>query len=69
MSLEFSTDLPPRNFVERLRERETQAASGEHCLPSTPDVKQWLQYWNDEESLAGNVRNFEHWLQRARPRA
>lgn len=30
-----------------------------------PDVSQWLNYWNDADSIAGNLRKLEHWLQRA----
>lgn len=41
--------------------RRTQDTSG------IPDLNQWMQYWNDADSVAGNLRRFEHWLQRARP--
>jgi hypothetical protein len=63
MSTEL-TDFPIQSFFERLRERQPVPES--NCLPAVPDVRQWLHYWNDEESFAGNLRNFEHWLQRAR---
>jgi len=66
MSTELFTDSATQNFFERLRERHAQPAPESTCLPAVPDVQQWLHYWNDEESFAGNLRNFEHWLQRAR---
>ena len=66
MSTELFTDSPTQSFFERLRERLSQPTPESNCLPAVPDVQQWLHYWNDEESLAGNLRNVEHWLQRAR---
>jgi hypothetical protein len=26
---------------------------------------QWLEYWNDADSIAANLRKVDHWLQRA----
>lgn len=62
MSAEFFPDFRTQTFFERLREQRTGSES------TAPDWRQWLQYWDDEESPAGNLRNFEHWLQRAPPR-
>lgn len=67
MSVEFFTEFPAQTFVERLRQRQAQAAISTSA-PEAPDWRQWLQYWDDEESFAGNLRNFEHWLQRAQLR-
>ena len=48
------------NLYERLR---AQAPAGTGVEP--PSYEQWLQYWNDEETEIGNLRNFQHWLSRA----
>ena len=33
-----------------------------------PTLEEWLRYWNDDDTDLGNLRNFEHWLTRARER-
>lgn len=55
-----------RNFSEALR-----AQRARHCqtLPDTPELSQWLRYWNDDESFAVNMRNLEHWINCARTQA
>jgi len=51
------------NFAEQLRMmRATQNAEA----VSVPDLQQWMQYWNDEESEAANLRNIRHWISRAK---
>lgn len=50
-------------FGRRLLKAQTDAAGVD---TSTPDLQQWLEYWNDAESVATNLRKVEHWLQRAR---
>jgi hypothetical protein len=39
------------------------------CLQGTPaanveppTIEEWLQYWNDDDTDLGNLRNIEHWL-------
>lgn len=32
----------------------------------TTTLDAWMQYWDDAESVASNLRKLEHWLQRAR---
>jgi len=34
-------------------------------------VEQWLGFWDEDDSIYGNVRNLEHWLSQAarRPRS
>lgn len=49
------------NFVDRLQ----QARKEQQVDPAIPDLQQWMQYWNDDESYAGNLRNIRHWLSRA----
>lgn len=65
MDAELFQEVPPGNFLDKLRERQANALSGS-VTPVIPSWRQWLQYWDDEESLTGNLRNLEHWLQRAR---
>ena len=51
----------PSRFAEQLRMmRESQNPA----LTCIPDLKQWMQYWNDDESDAVNLRNIRHWLSR-----
>jgi len=65
MSASFLGETPLPNFLDRLRERQLTDA----ITSQAPEWRQWLQYWDDEESVAGNLRNFEHWLLRAQPRS
>jgi hypothetical protein len=51
------------SFAEQLRMvHEAQ----HHESTSIPDLQQWMQYWNDEESEATNLRNIRHWISRAK---
>jgi hypothetical protein len=36
--------------------------------PDSPNLAEWLKYWNDDESFAVNMRNLEHWISCARTR-
>ncbi len=29
-------------------------------------IEQWLGFWDEDDSVFGNVRNLEHWLAEAR---
>jgi hypothetical protein len=51
------------NFSTRLLKAQA-GSNGDKIAP--PDVRQWLEYWNDADSVASNLRKVEHWLQRAR---
>ena len=52
---------PLTSLYERLR---AQAAPG--SFPQDPpSFEQWLQYWDDNDTDLGNLRNFQHWLARA----
>ncbi len=54
---------PLTNLYDRLREQAGTAAN----LPAEPPLLQdWLRFWNDEDTDLGNLRNFEHWMSRAR---
>ena len=35
--------------------------SGQARIDSST-LEQWLQYWNDSESVESNLRNLEYWL-------
>lgn len=54
------------NFGPRLLKAQREV-DGAAPAASPPDWGQWLQYWNDADSVSGNMRKVEHWLQRARP--
>lgn len=49
---------PLTNLYERLR---AQAAPGSYPI-EPPSYDEWLQYWDDNDSDMGNLRNFQHWL-------
>jgi hypothetical protein len=52
---------PPQDqFARFLANQLGAAASG----PQT--VESWLRGWNDRDSVYTNLRNIEHWIERAR---
>lgn len=51
---------PLTSLYERLRAR---AAPGMYPV-EPPSYDEWLQYWDDDNTDLGNLRNFEHWLGR-----
>lgn len=53
------------NFSTRLLKIQSGNA-GSATAPTIPDLQQWLEYWNDADSVSGNLRKVNHWLQRAR---
>jgi|GEM_PF-2414524 hypothetical protein len=57
-------DLNDDSFSTRLL--KILAESGGESASFMPLPQQWLEYWNDADSVAGNLRKVEHWLQRAR---
>lgn len=57
---------PMTSLYERLRQRAA-AANQAPAWPDTPPLlEDWLRYWNDDDTDLGNLRNFEHWMARAR---
>ncbi|MES1196074.1 MAG: hypothetical protein ABUL58_03930 [Steroidobacter sp.] len=52
-----------RNFTDCLQQLRNNQDAGSTTIP---DINQWLHYWNDDESFAGNLRNFRHWLERVK---
>ena len=61
MDLVFSLSNRLRHYAEYLR-----ASANRDVAP--PSLEEWLRYWNDDDTDLGNLRNLEHWLERARPR-
>lgn len=60
---------PLTSLYDRLRQRATTVANAT-CLPEEPPLLQdWLRFWNDDDTDLGNLRNFEHWMSRAKDRA
>lgn len=51
------------NFADALAAHRLQTRQS---LVNAPELGQWLQYWNDDESFAVNMRNLEHWIACAR---
>jgi hypothetical protein len=58
---------PLTNLYTRLREQRTRGALNSAWPDEPPRLEDWLNYWNDDDTDLGNLRNFEHWLARARP--
>lgn len=53
----------PSSFADQLRRvRENLQPEVIHI----PDLNQWMQFWNDEESETVNLRNIRHWMSRMR---
>ena len=58
------------NFAHHLRKLQLgDVTTNSSTLLESPQFSEWLDYWNDADSVAGNLRKFEHWLQRARHQA
>lgn len=47
-------------FVTHLRNTHRTETAANHA-----ELRQWLEYWNDADSVAANLRKFDYWLQRA----
>ena len=59
---------PLTSLYERLRQQTSSPASQSRPWPEEPPrIEDWLRYWNDDDTDLGNLRNFEHWINRARP--
>jgi hypothetical protein len=44
-----------RHFADSLH-----AVGGKEFVP--PTLEEWLEFWDDDDSDVGNLRNLEHWL-------
>jgi hypothetical protein len=49
----------PGEFARKLAARAAAVA------PSAADPARWLHGWNDHEGVWTNLRNIEHWIERA----
>lgn len=63
---------PLTNLYDRLRDRSAfDARAGSAPNGAThdepPRLEDWLRFWNDDDTDLSNLRNFEHWMSRARP--
>lgn len=59
---------PLTNLYDRLRQQPTPAGNASRAWPDEPPLlEDWLRFWNDDDTDLGNLRNFEHWMSRARP--
>lgn len=59
---------PLTSLYDRLRQQASSPAGQNRVWPDEPPrLEDWLRYWNDEDTDLGNLRNFEHWISRARP--
>lgn len=54
-----------QDFSDRLREAQILHASD---TIASAGLSRWMHYWNDAESDLSNLRNFQHWLERAQQR-
>ncbi|MGD9841417.1 MAG: hypothetical protein AB7F79_04585 [Steroidobacteraceae bacterium] len=63
MNLETTT---PIDFMTALRQ---QRERNDSPIPDAPNLNEWLQYWNDEESFTANMRNLAHWIACAKAQA
>ncbi|MGC3979635.1 MAG: hypothetical protein QM808_00060 [Steroidobacteraceae bacterium] len=64
------SSIPPNGFAQHLRSLQGDSPVNESGnrpgILQSAELGQWLQYWNDADSVSGNLRKLEHWLQRAR---
>ncbi|HKE96361.1 MAG TPA: hypothetical protein VKB34_18785 [Povalibacter sp.] len=60
---------PLTNLYDRLRQRAAVTGARPVCPEEPPLLEDWLRFWNDDDTDLGNLRNFEHWITRARDRA
>jgi hypothetical protein len=51
----------PRSFGDCLQQLRS---SPDMDVATIPNINEWMQYWNDEESYAANLRNIRHWIAR-----
>ncbi len=51
-----------RSFTDCLQ--QLRDAQDGNVVTAIPNLKEWMQYWNDDESYAVNIRNIRHWMER-----
>lgn len=68
-------DIEP-TLSEQLNDRSIAAIADEGVAAKTwlcrsaaaltPQLEDWLRYWDDGDTDLGNLRNLDHWLTRSR---
>jgi uncharacterized protein YbgA (DUF1722 family) len=56
-----------RSFTDCLQQLRNSHET--NVVTAIPNIKEWMQYWNDEESYAANLRNIRHWMERVKQNA
>jgi len=55
--------MDTEHLSERVRAWTEHNCGGQFVPPS---FSEWLHYWNDDDTVIGNLRNLEHWLEKAK---
>jgi hypothetical protein len=50
---------------QRLKNYAATLASAGEKVADDNSLEQWLGFWDEDDSVYGNVRNLEHWLSQA----
>jgi hypothetical protein len=50
---------------QRLKRYATTLATAGAKAADDNSLEQWLGFWDEDDSIYGNVRNLEHWLSQA----
>jgi hypothetical protein len=63
--MDHATDIS-----QRLKQYAATLSNAGAQVADDNSLEQWLGFWDEDDSVYGNVRNLEHWLSQAarRPR-
>ena len=50
---------------QRLKQYATTLCNANAQALDDSSLEQWLGFWDEDDSMYGNVRNLEHWLTQA----
>jgi hypothetical protein len=50
---------------QRLKQYATTLSNASAQVADDSSLEQWLGFWDEDDSVYGNVRNLEHWLSQA----
>ena len=50
---------------QRLKQYAATLSSASARVADDHSLEQWLGFWDEDDSVYGNVRNLEHWLSQA----
>jgi hypothetical protein len=64
--MDHATDIS-----QRLKQYAATLSNAGAQVADDNSLEQWLGFWDEDDSVYGNVRNLEHWLSQAtrRPRS